>query len=185
MQDTALILIDFQNDYFPGGKWELEGIEPAAANAQLLLSRFREGVYPVIHVRHESVRHNAPFFLPGTVGASFHASLTPLDQETAIVKRHINAFLNTSLRDMLNAKHVKKLVFAGAMSHMCVEGSVRAASDFGYECWVAHDACATRTVEFNSVGVSAEQLHAAAMHALNFAFAKVVSTQQWLRDNAA
>ena len=48
---TALMLIDFQNDYFPGGKWELEEIYAAANNAVMLLTAFREKGFLIVHVR--------------------------------------------------------------------------------------------------------------------------------------
>ena len=47
---TALMLIDFQNDYFPGGKWELEGTYRAANNAAVLLTAFRAAGLPVIQI---------------------------------------------------------------------------------------------------------------------------------------
>jgi nicotinamidase-related amidase len=68
MTDTALVIIDIQNDYFPGGAFELAGADAAAANARLLLDHFRARGLPVIHIRHESVRPGATFFLPGTPG---------------------------------------------------------------------------------------------------------------------
>ena len=40
--NTALLLIDIQNDYFPGGAWELSHADEAAAQARLALGRFRE-----------------------------------------------------------------------------------------------------------------------------------------------
>ena len=33
MADQALVIIDIQNGYFPGGKMELEGADAAAGNA--------------------------------------------------------------------------------------------------------------------------------------------------------
>ena len=54
--NSCLILVDLQNDYFPGGKMELVGIEEAAANAQILLNEFRKANAPVIHIRHISAR---------------------------------------------------------------------------------------------------------------------------------
>ena len=38
MAKRSLVLIDVQNDYFPGGKWPLTGIESAADNAAKLLA---------------------------------------------------------------------------------------------------------------------------------------------------
>jgi len=68
MPDTALVVIDIQNDYFPGGAMELEGAEAAGAKAGLAVKSFRERKLPVIHVRHLSVRPGATFFLSGTRG---------------------------------------------------------------------------------------------------------------------
>ena len=48
----ALVIVDIQNDYFPGGAHPLVGPETAAANAQQLLEAFRAGGEPLIHVQH-------------------------------------------------------------------------------------------------------------------------------------
>ena len=64
--NTALLLIDIQNDYFPGGAWELSHADEAAAQARLALGRFREQHRPVFHVRHIHTRPGAAFFLPDT-----------------------------------------------------------------------------------------------------------------------
>ncbi|MDP3696193.1 MAG: isochorismatase family protein, partial [Desulfocapsaceae bacterium] len=61
--NTCLIVVDLQNDYFPGGSMELVGIEEAAANAQLLLREFRKAKLPVIHIQHIAARPGATFFL--------------------------------------------------------------------------------------------------------------------------
>jgi nicotinamidase-related amidase len=53
MTKTALIIVDMQNDYFPDGKWTLNGVEAAAENVAKVLADFRERQQPVIHVRHE------------------------------------------------------------------------------------------------------------------------------------
>ena len=78
---TALVLIDVQNDYFPGGKMELEGAIEAARQAGRLLVYFREAGLPVAHVRHLSRGPYAKFFLPDTTGANIHESVRPLASE--------------------------------------------------------------------------------------------------------
>lgn len=65
----ALVLIDLQNDYFPGGTMELVDAEAAVAQAARLLQGFRRSGAPVVHVQHIAKRPGATFFLPGTVGA--------------------------------------------------------------------------------------------------------------------
>lgn len=178
MSTTALLLIDFQNDYFAGGKWPLEGTEAAADKGSRLLAAFRENEMPVFHVRHEFPTTDAPFFHPGSEGAQIHQQLAPVESEPVIVKQYINSFQNTELKALMDAKSVEKVVIAGAMSHLCIDAVTRAAADFGYQCVVAHDACATLAVEFNGVSVPADHVHATLMAALGFAYAEVKSTTE-------
>jgi nicotinamidase-related amidase len=180
---TALMLIDFQNDYFPGGKWELEEIYAAANNAVMLLTAFREKGFLIVHVRHEFSNGDAPFFQPDSDGAKTHRLLAPKINEPVVLKHQVNSFQETNLKEILDAAQIDKLVICGAMSHMCIDGTTRAARDFGYDCVVAHDACATRDLEFDGVNVAARQVHAAYMEALGFAYAKVMSSQSILLDS--
>jgi nicotinamidase-related amidase len=175
----ALLLIDVQNDYFPGGAYALAGIEAASANAAELLARFRDAGLPLIHVRHEFASNTAPFFRPGTPGADIHPSVAPAAGEAVITKHAVNAFQGTDLKQRLDALGVDQLVIAGAMSHMCIEGATRAAADLGYECRVIHDACATRDQEWIGRVVPAADVHAASMSALGFAYADVVALKDF------
>ena len=52
----ALLLVDIQNDYFPGGPMELVGMEEAASQAQALLAAFRRRQWPTYHIQHVSLR---------------------------------------------------------------------------------------------------------------------------------
>jgi len=178
MADTALVVIDIQNDYFPGGAMELEGAQAAAANAALVLSGFRKEKKPIIHVRHLSVRPGATFFLPGTRGAEIHPSVQPAPGETVIEKNFPNGFRNTKLREELERLQVTNLVVAGMMTHMCVDASVRQAADLGYKITLLGDACATRAQSYGGETVPARQVHAAFLAALNGFYARVVNTHE-------
>jgi len=182
MPKRALVLIDVQNDYFPGGKWPLSGIESAADNAARVLAVAREKGDLVVHVRHEFASADAPFFLPGSEGAKIHPKVRGLDGEPVVLKHHVNSFRETDLKAILDQHGVEEVVICGAMSHMCVDAGVRAASDFGYNCVVVHDACATRDQEFESKVVPAPEVHAAFMAALSFGYAKLVSTAEYLKS---
>jgi nicotinamidase-related amidase len=175
----ALLLIDIQNDYFPGGDMPLAGIDRASANAADLLARFRDEGRPLIHVRHEFDSPAAPFFRPGAPGADIHTSVAPAAGEPVITKHAVNAFHNTDLHQRLEALGVKDLVIVGAMSHMCIEGTTRAAADLGYRCQVIHDACATCDQQWGGRTIKAEDVHGAAMSALAFAYAKVLALKDW------
>ena len=176
MDHTALMLVDIQNDYFPDGKMMLENMDLAAENAALLLRLFRELGLPVFHIQHVSSQPNALFFQADTTGVEIHTSVTPAPGESVIIKHFPNSFRETPLLNQLHAATVKKLVICGAMSHMCIDATVRAAADAGFNCLVAYDACATRELSFFSHTVVASEVHAAFMAALSGLYARVLSS---------
>jgi len=178
--NTAILFIDIQNDYFPGGKMELEGAEEAALNAAKLLAIAREKGFPVLHIQHLSIRPGATFFLPGTDGIHIHSSMIPSADEQIIRKHYPNGFKETRLETALKNMGTTRIVVAGMMSHMCVDATVRAAFDKGYECVIAHDACASRALTWNGATIPAVQVHGSFMAALNALYATVKSTDEVL-----
>ena len=180
MSRSALIVIDIQKDYFPGGRWTLSGMDDAADNAGRLLAAARQAGDLVVHIRHEFPTTDAPFFAPGSEGAQIHEKAKNLESEPVVLKHFINSFRETKLKEILNSHDIQSVVICGAMSHMCVDAATRAANDFGYDCTVIHDACASRDLEFQGVKVPAAQVHAAFMAALQFGYAKSLSTNEYL-----
>jgi nicotinamidase-related amidase len=173
----ALLLIDIQNDYFPGGAMEVVGSPEAAAKASMLLATFREQRLPVIHVQHVSTRPGATFFVPGTPGVDIHESVAPQSDEFLVKKHFPNSFRDTHLLAHLQSQGIKQLVIAGMMTHMCVDSTTRAAADLGFECLLAHDGCATRSLSFGGVNIPAASVHTAFLAALNGLFAKIKSAE--------
>jgi nicotinamidase-related amidase len=178
----ALVLVDIQNDYFPGGAMELHGMDAASERAAAMLERFRMRAWPVFHIQHVSTRPGATFFLPDTKGVEHHASVAPRGGEAVVRKHFPNSFRDSALLDSLGAAGAKQLVIAGAMSHMCIDATARAAFDLGYGCTVVADACATRDLVFNGETVTAADVHAAFMAALASPYARVVTADVALRD---
>lgn len=178
--DTALLLIDIQNDYFPGGNMELKGSPEAAQKASRMLGFFRERSWRVVHVQHISVREGATFFVPGGRGVEIYDNVKPLSAETVIEKHYPNAFRETPLLGYLQEQGVRSLVVCGMMTHMCVDTTVRAAFDHGFQCSLISDACATRDLEFRGEIVPADDVQAAFMAALGPIFASVMTTEEYL-----
>lgn len=183
MTKHALIVIDIQNDYFPGGKWTLEGADRAADNAARIVAATRDNGDLVVHVRHEFESSDAPFFTPGSDGARIHPKVAPQDHEPVVLKHKVNSFLNTELKALLDERGIGAVTVIGSMSHMCIDAFTRAAADLDYNVTVIHDACATRDLEFNGVTVPAAHVHAAFMAALAFAYAQVIATDDYLSAN--
>ena len=176
---TALILVDIQNDYFPGGRMELVGITEAGQKAAELLAVFRDSNWPTFHIQHVSARKGATFFLPDTRGIAIHDCIKPHSDEPVIQKFYPNSFRDTALLEELKKAEIGQLVICGAMSHMCIDATVRAAFDLGFKCQLIEDACATRDLEFGGRTIDARQVHGAFMAALGSAYAEVLALAEF------
>jgi nicotinamidase-related amidase len=176
--NQALLVVDIQNDYFPGGAMELVGSNEASAQARKLIDHFRAKSNPVIHIQHVATEPDATFFLPNTRGVKIHESVIPTSNEILFTKHHPNSFLETPLLGHLKLHEIGQLVIVGMMTHMCIDTTTRAAADLGFECLLAHDACATKALTFNGVSVSAENVQASFLAAIDGTFAQVLATNQ-------
>ncbi|PKH66177.1 cysteine hydrolase [Flavobacterium sp. ALD4] len=180
---TALIIIDIQNDYFPGGTMELVSADEAASKAAHMLSYFRRKEMPVIHVQHIAVQEGATFFLPTTKGAEIHKSVTPLKTEKVITKNFPNSFRDTELLDYLKKNNISKLILCGMMTDVCIDSTTRAAMDFGFENTIIIDAVTTRNREFNGKVIPAEQVtesYLSGLNALGGLYAKLESSEKYI-----
>jgi nicotinamidase-related amidase len=170
-QKTALLIIDIQEFYFPGGKMQLENPEQAGMNAGLLLDHFRKNKMLVYHVRHN--------FEPG---GNIHPYVKPIGNEPVVSKDEVNAFLGTGLLEMMRADSVEQLVICGMQTHMCVEAAVRAAHDYGFTCIVVSDACATKALQYEEHIISAKNVHYSTLSTLQGTYARVVTTDAVIKE---
>lgn len=166
---TALLIIDIQDFYFPGGALPLHEPEAASLNAARILEKFRAEGRPVIHIGHKA-----------TDMIGFHATVTPKDGEKIFYKSEVSAFNGTDLLSYLRELKIQRLVIVGMQTHMCVEAAVRAAYDLGFECILVEDACATRNLKYKDREVSAEDVHAATLSTLDRTYATVIDTETFL-----
>lgn len=176
----ALLLVDLQNDYFPGGAFPLPAIAPCVANAAVVLAWARARGVRVIHVQHRELDPAVGFLLDGSPGAETHVEVAPTGGETVVVKRHPNAFRETSLVEALAG--IESVIVLGAMSNMCVDATARAAADLGYGVTVVEDACAASDLDFGGRTIPAGTVHGAFMAALASAYGRVVTTKELLAE---
>lgn len=170
-QKSALLIIDIQEFYFPGGRMQLENPEVAGMNAGLLLDLFRGKELPVYHVRHN--------FEPG---GNIHPYVKPLPGESVFSKDQVNVFMDTDLLQSLQKDSIEKLVICGMQTHMCVEAAVRAAHDLGFTCLLASDACTTRALQFEEHIIPADYVHFSTLNTLQGSYAKVSNTEEIIRE---
>jgi len=182
MNNTALILIDIQRDYFPNGALPLHNPEHAADNASQLLRYFRTNNNLIIHTYHASTDAKDSFMLPNSEGQKIHDKVRPNEGETCIKKHFPSAFWQTELEERLHRSDVQNVILAGMMSHMCVSATARASMERGFATTVVHDACATRSLQFKEEIIPAETVHKTALAELSL-FAELVDTKSFINQN--
>jgi len=170
LDKTALILIDIQNFYFSDGEMEL--VEPyiASENAARILEKFRNKEMLVVHVKHN--------FEPG---GEIHTSVKPIEKEKIFTKEEVSAFNGTELKVYLEENEIDHLVLVGMQTHMCLEGTTRAAYDLGFDCIVISDACATRDLNYNNKTIKATDVHFSTLKTLE-SYAKVITVKEFLEE---
>lgn len=178
----GLLLIDLQNDYFPGGAYELAQAEAAVKQAEKVLCFFRRSALPVFHVQHVNKNPQAAFLKVDTLGCFIHERVRPQLGEPVIKKHMPDSFFQTDLKVQLEGQRIKRLVICGMMTHMCVDSTVRTAKHFGYDLTVIQDACAARDLIWENNKIEAAVVQAAFIAALHQRFARIVTADCWIQE---
>lgn len=142
----ALVVIDVQNDYFPGGKFPLWNTEETLATTVKAVHRAREKGIPVILVQHiaDSSRGIAPFFNGGTAGAELHQAVKEAAPDApVVVKAFADSFHQTCLEEILARLGVTELLICGMMTQNCVTHTAISKSAEKFAVTVLTDCCTT------------------------------------------
>jgi nicotinamidase-related amidase len=176
---TALIVIDMQRDFIEDGGFgaslgndvrPLQAIVPTVAR---LIDGARIAGLPVIHTREchlpdlsdcpqakrlrgkPSARIGDPgpmgrILIAGEPGAEIVPALAALPGETVIDKPGKGAFHATPLMEVLTARGITTLLFAGVTTEVCVQTTMREANDRGFDCLLVEDATESYFPEFKA-----------------------------------
>jgi nicotinamidase-related amidase len=169
---VALVVIDMQRDFLePGGFGETLGndlapvIEIVPTVAQLI-GAFRNKGWTILHTREDHLPdlsdcppakrdRGAPklrigdlgpmgrILVRGEPGASIVPACAPAPGEIVVDKPGKGMFYATDVAEILKARAIAQLVFAGVTTEVCVQTSMREANDRGYECLLIEDATAS------------------------------------------
>lgn len=182
MNDKVLIIIDIQNIYFEEGSYKLFKAEEASLKAAKIIKHFISKNLPVIFIKHlfkddkltqqELMRK-----------CEIHKNVMPLDTEIIIEKNYPSSFLNTNLKAALDDLKAAKLVVVGMMSHMCIDTTVRAAQNYGYDVTVLEDACTTKHLNTKDGDIHAEVVHNVFMASLKGSFAHVMTVDDYMETD--
>jgi len=180
--NTAFVIIDVQNDYFPGGRKELKGSLEALEKIQKVIKHCREKSCKIIFIKHIAIKPTATFFINGTTGIEIHKGIQSEENDEIILKKYPNSFRETDLNEILNRNHITDLVFAGMMTHMCVDTTVRAAFDLGYNSILISDCCATLDLTYKNEMIKAKDVQNTFFAALNGTFCKTITSEDFINE---
>ncbi|KAI7880739.1 Isochorismatase hydrolase [Lichtheimia hyalospora FSU 10163] len=181
----ALIVVDVQNDYFPGGNLPTDHpIETAQAVAKLI-TKFRQDGKEVVFVQHitpEEQYKDLPIMKDNSKGAEIHELVRPLPTEKVVRKHHISSFVGTDLDAYLKSKEIDTVVAVGMMIHNCVNATVYDANVNGYQCFVVDEAVNTFDQKLYGEIIPAKQIKDSFLAGIQFFMAKVVRLDDALND---
>lgn len=169
--DSALIIIDAQNEYASGHLAVTNAPESRKAIASLL-EKYRAANGKIIHVLHR-VPEGTPVFTPGTELAQEFKELTAKDGEPEIWKQHPGSFAGTNLQETLQKWGIKKVVLTGYMAHVCVSTTARQAAQEGYEVIIVEDGIGDRDIP----GMTGAEVTKAVLNELADAFGTVLQSK--------
>lgn len=174
---SALVVIDFQNEYF-SGKMPIPDGAAALAKTRELITFADSHKIPVYHVQHVAPAGSPVFAIDGQT-VKFHPGMQPRPQDVVLQKSTVSVFASTDLDQQLKKAGIQTLIISGLMTHACVAGAARDAAPLGYNVIVASDASATRAItRANGVSIDKDSLHKAALAEVEDTFGDVLSTAQ-------
>jgi ureidoacrylate peracid hydrolase len=187
---AALLVIDMQNGFcLAGGSCARVGlpverlstaIEPCAravraarrARVPVIFTRyvyradFRDGGF-LVNEKLPALREQAAL-VTGTADAELLSAFAPQPEDFVLDKNRPSAFYATPLETWLHGLGARELVVCGVTTNVCVETTVRDASQRDYRTFVVQDAVA----EYD------EERHRASLRAMDMLFAHLITTAQ-------
>jgi len=177
----ALIVIDMQNDYFKNGTMELKAIDEVLIQINKLINYARIREYKIYFIQHFSLKKEAVFFVPNTKGVELHKDLD-IQNDMIIEKNYPNSFRDTNLQNELKKENINELIICGAMTHMCIDTTIRAGFDLGYKIDLVSDGCTTKDLIFKEEIVKADQVQKSYLSALGSVFCTIKDTEYILDE---
>jgi nicotinamidase/pyrazinamidase len=154
-EGRALVVVDVQNDFCPGGSLAVEHGDEVIAPLNRLIAEFLERGLPVYKSRDwhtATTKHFADFggtwpvhCVQGTRGAEFHADLLE-DPRIRIISKGMgdedsySAFDGTSLAEDLRRRGVSEVWVGGLATDYCVKNTVLDALREGFRVRAVSDA---------------------------------------------
>jgi nicotinamidase-related amidase len=176
----ALLVIDVQNEYFPGGALPIT--HPAGhLDAILRVMDAAAGRVPTVVVQHSFDDPAKPFFQRGTPGWELHPEVAARPRDLLVEKRLPGSFTGTPLEAWLRERGVTTVTVTGYMTHMCCDTTAREAVHRGFAVEFLSDATGTLPLTNKAGSVTAEELHRSILCAQQMLLSDVIDAAEWRR----
>lgn len=154
--EKALIVIDVQNDYFPGGKLPLWNAEETLGHIVNAISDAGKQGIDVILVQHVADRSKgAPFFIAGTTGADIHPDILRAAPDAPVVVKHrADAFNGTNLNAVLDKSGIEEILICGMQTQNCVGLSAISKNARRYKPAILSDCCTSETKTVHAIALA-------------------------------
>lgn len=154
--EKALIVIDVQNDYFPGGKLPLWNAEETLGHiVNAIADAGKQGI-DVILVKHIADKSKGSgFFIPGTTGADIHPDILKAAPDAPVVVKHrADAFNGTNLNAVLDKSGIEEILICGMQTQNCVGLSAISKNATPYKPAILSDCCTAETKTVHAIALA-------------------------------
>ena len=176
----ALLVIDVQNEYFPGGALPITSRHDHLGNILRAMDSATRAEVPVVVIQHTFTDLETPFFRRGTLGWEMKSEVSDRPRDYWIEKNLPGSFTGTDLEDWLRSREIGQVAVAGYMTHICCDTTARQAMHLGFAVEFLGDATGTLAVENSAGSVSAEEMQRSILCAQQMMISEVVNTDRWL-----
>ena len=177
----ALLIIDMQYDNFADSSMTNDQTQAVIDHTNQLISHAKAKGMPIYIIEHISLNPASTLFLADTRGSQTHMQIDTAGT-IALIKHYPSSFRETKLQEHLEIESITGLIISGAMTHMCIDTTVRAGNDLGYQITLVSNACFTKDLIFEGHTVKAADVQVSYMAALEDGFCKVIDTMHFIKS---
>jgi nicotinamidase-related amidase len=178
----ALLVIDVQNEYFPGGLLPVSYPQGSMENILNVIETAQLNGVMVIVIQHTAPQPGSKTFVKDSWGWTLHDSIKNNGYDYLIEKNLPGSFTGTNLEDILKENGIDTVAISGYMTQMCCDTTARQAFHLGYSVEFLSDATGTLDISNYAGKVTAEELHRSILVTQAMRFSKVLSTDDWIKS---
>ncbi len=177
----ALLVIDVQQEYFPGGALPITYPDNHLENIVQVMDVAKQSGVPTVVVRHHQPDPQSPLFCKGSAKWELHPDVAGRPHDLLLDKQLPGSFTNTGLEDFLRTRGIDTVAIAGYMTQICCDTTARQALHLGFKVEFLRDATGTLDVENSAGSVKAKDLQQAILVSQQMFISEVISNEDFIR----